>query len=121
MEAVAAEKVIFPELDGGGDGDILTGGIEADAAGTVVPITALASSSTSPPSSRWVMPFGVGCRAARTDDPSARWTPCPSTCAQSTHSRCSISALFVELSEFLCQSSISPVVLCVRGHRVGWK
>ena len=41
MEAVAAEKVIFPELDGGGDGDILTGGIEADAAGTVVPITAL--------------------------------------------------------------------------------
>ena len=41
MEAVAAEKVIIYELDGGGDGDILTGGIEADAAGTVVPITAL--------------------------------------------------------------------------------
>ena len=41
MEAVAAEKVIFSKLDGGGDGDILTGGIEADAAGTVAIITAL--------------------------------------------------------------------------------
>ena len=41
MEAIAAEKVFIYELDGGGDGDILTGGIEADAAGTVAIITAL--------------------------------------------------------------------------------
>ena len=45
MEAVAAEKVIFYELDGGGDGDILTGVIEADAAGTMVPIAALSELS----------------------------------------------------------------------------
>ena len=41
MEAIAAEKVFNHELDGGGSGDFLTGGIEADAAGTVAIITAL--------------------------------------------------------------------------------
>ena len=35
METITAEKVLFSELDGGGDGDILTNGIEADAAGIV--------------------------------------------------------------------------------------
>ena len=41
MEAVAAEKVFFLELDGGGDGDILIGQIEADAAGVAALISAL--------------------------------------------------------------------------------
>ena len=41
MEAIAAEKVFIYELDGGGDGDILTGGVEAEAAGMVAPTCAL--------------------------------------------------------------------------------
>ena len=38
---VSAEKVCISELDGSADCDILIGGIETEAAGTVVPITAL--------------------------------------------------------------------------------
>ena len=38
---VSAEKVLSDDLDGSADCDILIGGIEAEAAGTVEPITAL--------------------------------------------------------------------------------
>ena len=36
---LSAEKVLNYELDGGGDGDILTGGVEADAGGMTALIT----------------------------------------------------------------------------------
>ena len=38
---VAAEKVIISELDGSGDGDILTDRVEADAHGMMAPNSAL--------------------------------------------------------------------------------
>ena len=38
---LSAEKVLISELDGGGDGDILIGDVEADPAGVVAVISVL--------------------------------------------------------------------------------
>ena len=69
-----AEKVLISELDGSGDGDILTGGVEADPAGVVAVISVLSELDRTIIFAA-VPPFDDGCLAAETDAPAARWTP----------------------------------------------
>ena len=117
---LSAEKVLISELDGSGDGDILTGGVKAEAAGVVARISVL-SEPDGPIIFAAVPPFDGGSPAAKTDAPAARQAPPRLGSARSTLRRCYFRANCMHSRKFVCQSSLFPAVLCVRDHTGVWR